>query len=97
MIRPAIALTVIKMQMVYEDYKMSECIIKNITHIRKPAWTYLNDNMKQQLVLLAEELGKLISSIEFEDGRSSITQENESIDILKEIEPFSWIKKEIHY
>ena len=47
MIRPVTALTVIKMQMmVYENYKMSECIIKNITYIRKPAWTYLNDNMK---------------------------------------------------
>ena len=47
MIGPATALTVIKMQMmVYENYKMSECIIKNITCIRKLAWTYLNDNMK---------------------------------------------------
>ena len=98
MIGPATALTVIKMQMmVYENYKMSECIIKNITYIRKLAWTYLNDNMKQQLVLLAEKLGKLISSIDFVDGRSSITQQNESIDILKETESFSWIKKEIHY
>ena len=61
--------------------------------IRKPAWTYLNDNMKEQLVLLAEELGKLISSVDFENGRSSITQKHKSIDILKEIEPFSWIKK----
>ena len=61
--------------------------------IRKPAWTYLNDNMEEQLVLLAEELGKLISSVDFEDGRSSITQKHKSIDILEEIEPFSWIKK----
>ena len=49
--------------------------------------------MKEQLVLLAEELGKLISSVDFENGRSSITQKRKSIDILKEIEPFSWIKK----
>ena len=39
------------------------------------------------------ELGKLISSDDFKDGRSSITQQHKSIDILKEIEPFSWIKK----
>ena len=29
----------------------------------------------------------------FEDGRSSITQQHKGIDILKEIELFSWIKK----
>ena len=76
---------------------MSECIIKNITYIRKPTWTHLNDNMKEQLVLLAEELGKLISSNDFEDGRSGIIQQRKSIDFFKEIEPFSRIKKEIYY
>ena len=76
---------------------MSECIINNITYIRKPTLTHLNDNIKKQLVLLAGELGKLISNDDFEDGRSSITQQHESIDILKEIDPFCWIKKEIHY
>ena len=81
----------------YEGYKMSECIIKNITYIRKPTWTHLNDNMKEQLVLLAEELGKLISSNDFEDGRSGIIQQRKSIDFFKEIEPFSRIKKEIYY
>ena len=80
----------------YEDYKMSECIINNITYIRKSTLTHLNDNMKEQLVLLAGELGKLISSNDFEDSRSSITQQHKSINILKEIGPFSWIKKEIH-
>ena len=68
---------------------MSECIIKNITYIRKPTWTHLNDNMKEQLVLLAEELDKLISSNDFEDGRSVILQQRKSIDFFKEIEPFS--------
>ena len=68
---------------------MSECIIKNITYIRKPTWTHLNDNMKEQLVLLAEELDKLISSNDFEDGRSVIIQQRKSIDFFKEIEPFS--------
>ena len=53
--------------------------------------------MKEHFVLLAGELGKLISNDDFEDGRSSITQQHKSIDILKEIDPFSWIKKEIHY
>ena len=81
----------------YEDYKMSECIINNITYIRKSTLTHLNDNMKEQLVLLAGELGKLISSNDFEDSRSSITQQHKSINILKEIGPFSWIKKGIHY
>ena len=81
----------------HEDYKMSECIINNITYIRKSTLTHLNDNMKEQLVLLAGELGKLISSDDFEDSRSSITQQHKSINILKEIGPFSWIKKEIHY
>ena len=76
---------------------MSECIINNITYIRKSTLTHLNDNMKEQLVLLAGELGKLISSDDFEDSRSSITQQHKSINILKEIGPFSWIKKEIHY
>ena len=52
--------------------------------------------MKEQLVLLAGGLGKLISSDDFEDSRSSITQQHKSINILKEIGPFSWIKKEIH-
>ena len=68
---------------------MSQCIIKNITYIRKPTWTHLNDNMKEQLVLLAEELDKLISSNDFEDGRSVIIQQRKSIDFFKEIEPFS--------
>ena len=45
--------------------------------------------MKEQLVLLAEKLGKLISSCVFEAGRSNITQQHKSIDILKEIELFS--------
>ena len=81
----------------HEDYKMSECIINNITYIRKSTLTHLNDNMKEQLVLLVRGLGKLISSNDFEDSRSSITQQHKSINILKEIEPFSWmIKKEIH-
>ena len=34
----------------YEDCKMSGCIIKNTTYIRKTTWTHLNDNMKEQLV-----------------------------------------------
>ena len=81
----------------YGGYKMSECIINNITYIRKSTLTHLNDNMKEQLVLLVRELGKLISSNDFEDSRSSITQQHKSINILKEIGPFSWmIKKEIH-
>ena len=45
--------------------------------------------MKEQLVLLAEELDKLISSNDFEDGRSVIIQQRKSIDFFKEIEPFS--------
>ena len=49
--------------------------------------------MKEQLVLLAGELGKLISSDVFEDGRLNISHQHKSITILKEIEPFSWIKK----
>ena len=54
--------------------------------------------MKEQLVQLAGELSKLISSDVFEDGRSSITQQPKIIDILKEIELFSWTKKnEIYY
>ena len=72
---------------------MFECIRKTITHIRKTIWTHLNNNMKEQLVLLAGELGKLISSDVFEDGRLNISQQHKSITILKEIEPFSWIKK----
>ena len=49
--------------------------------------------MKEQLVLLAGELGKLISSDVFEDGRLNISQQHRSIANLIEIEPFSWIKK----
>ena len=64
---------------------MFECI----TCIRKPTWTHLNDILKEQLVLLVKELGKLIRSDDFEDSRSNITQQHKSIDILKEIEPFS--------
>ena len=64
-------------------YKMSECIINNITYIRKSTLTHLNDSMKEQLVLLLGELGKLISSNDFEDGRSSITQQHKSIDRLQ--------------
>ena len=62
---------------------MSECIINNITYIRKSTLTHLNDSMKEQLVLLLGELGKLISSNDFEDGRSSITQQHKSIDRLQ--------------
>ena len=76
---------------------MFECSINNITYIRKSTLTNLKNNMKEQLVLLAGELGKLISSDDFEDIRSSITQQHKSIKILKEIRLFSWIKKEIHY
>ena len=76
---------------------MFECSINNITYIRKSTLTNLKNNMKEQLVLLAGELGKLISSDDFEDIRSSITQQHKSIKILKEIGLFSWIKKEIHY
>ena len=72
---------------------MFECIRKTITHIRKTISTHLNNNMKEQLVLLAGELGKLISSDVFEDGRLNISHQHKSITILKEIEPFSWIKK----
>ena len=72
---------------------MFECIRKTITHIRKTIWTHLNNNMKEQLVLLAGELGKLISSDVFEDGRLNISHQHKSITILKEIEPFSRIKK----
>ena len=72
---------------------MFECIRKTITLIRKTIWTHLNNNMKEQLVLLAGELGKLISSDVFEDGRLNISHQHKSITILKEIEPFSWIKK----
>ena len=68
---------------------MFECIISNITCIRKSTWTHLNDILKEQLVLLVKELGKLIRSDDFEDSRSNITQQHKSIDILKEIEPFS--------
>ena len=75
---------------------MFECSINNITYIRKSTLTNLKNNMKEQLVLLAGELGKLISSDDFEDIRSSITQQHKSIKILKEIGLFSWIKKEIH-
>ena len=53
--------------------------------------------MKEQLVLLTEELDKVMSSDDFEDVRPSITRQHKSIGILKEIEPFSWIKKEIDY
>ena len=76
---------------------MFECSINNITYIRKSTLTNLKNNMKEQLVLLAGELGKLISSDDFEDIRSSITQQHKSIKILKEIGLFSWIKKEIHH
>ena len=76
---------------------MFECSINNITYIRKSTLTNLKNNMKEQLVLLAGELGKLISSDDFEDIRSSITQQHKSIKILKEIGLFSWIKKEIYY
>ena len=76
---------------------MFECSINNITYIRKSTLTNLKNNMREQLVLLAGELGKLISSDDFEDIRSSITQQHKSIKILKEIGLFSWIKKEIHY
>ena len=76
---------------------MFECSINNITYIRKSTLTNLKNNMKEQLVLLAGELGKLISSDDFEDIRSSITQQHKSIKILKEIGLFSLIKKEIHY
>ena len=76
---------------------MFECSINNITYIRKSTLTNLKNNMKEQLVLLAGELGKLISSDDFEDISSSITQQHKSIKILKEIGLFSWIKKEIHY
>ena len=62
---------------------MSECIINNITYIRKSTLTHLNDSMKEQLVLLVGELGKLISSNDFEDGRSSITQQHKNIDQLQ--------------
>ena len=77
----------------HDDCEMFECIRKTITHIRKTIWTHLNYNMKEQLVLLAGELGKLISSDVFEDGRLNISQQHKGIAILKEIEPFSWIKK----
>ena len=46
----------------YEDY-MSECIVKNITYIREPTSTHLNDNMKNQLALLVEKIGKLVTVI----------------------------------
>ena len=72
----------------YQDYKMSKCITKNITYFRKPSWSHLNGNMKEQLVLLGEELGKLITIDDFEDHRSSITQQHKTIDILNKIEPF---------
>ena len=62
---------------------------KNHYSTRKTTWTHLNNNMKEQ--------GNLVSRIFFEDSTSNITQQHKSIDILKEIEPFSWIKKEIHY
>ena len=69
----------------YEDCGMSEYIRKNITHIRKTNWTHYNNNTKEQLVLLEGELGKLISSDVFEDGRSHLTQQHKGINILKEI------------
>ena len=46
----------------HEDCEMFECIRKTITHIRKTIWTHLKNNMKEQLVLLVGELGKLIGS-----------------------------------
>ena len=46
----------------YEDY-MSECIVKNITYIREPTSTHLNDNMKNQLALSVEKIGKLVTVI----------------------------------
>ena len=58
----------------HEDCEMFKCIRKTVTHIRKTIWTHLNNNMKEQLVLLAGELGKLISSDVFEDGRLNISQ-----------------------
>ena len=42
---------------------MSECIVKNITYIREPTSTHLNDNMKNQHALLVEEIGKLVTMI----------------------------------
>ena len=57
----------------HEDCEMFECIRKTISYIRKTIWTHLNNNMKEQHVLLAGELGKLISSNVFKDGRLNIS------------------------
>ena len=48
--------------------------------------------MKESLTQLVSELGKVISNDIFDDGKLNVPSQHKNIDILKEVEPLSWIK-----
>ena len=64
MIGPAIALAVMKIRMMVlmKTVKCLNVLEKLLPTLEKTIWTHLKNNMKEQLVLLVGELGKLISS-----------------------------------
>ena len=49
--------------------------------------------MKESLTQLVSELGKVISNDIFVDGKLNVPSQHKNIDILKEVEPLSWIKE----
>ena len=49
--------------------------------------------MKESLTQLVSELGKVISNDIFDDGKLNVPSQHKNIDILKEVEPLSWIKE----
>ena len=49
--------------------------------------------MKESLTQLVSELGKVISNDIFDDGKLNVPSHHKNIDILKEVEPLSWIKE----
>lgn len=49
-------------------------------------WKTLSDKMKELLIQLASELGKVISNDIFDDGKLNVASQHKNIDIVNEVE-----------
>ena len=56
-------------------------------------WSNLSRDLKNKIIHLAGELGRLINNDIFEDGKSNVTSQYKDLDQLKNMKPLNWIQK----
>ena len=56
-------------------------------------WSNLSRDLKNKIIHLAGELGRLINNDIFEDGKSNVTSQYKDLDQLENMKPLNRIQK----